>query len=62
METVTRSGIHPCHPVRHVDGRYKGQCIPEALHAVDVTVPLIWGTSLMVRRRQLVARTRGGSP
>lgn len=62
METVIRSGIHPSHFIRHVDGRAKGVFIPEALHAGDVTVPLMWGTSTLMRRRQLVARKRGGSP
>lgn len=61
METVAASGIHPSHSVRHADGRYLEGSTSEALHAADVTVPLTWGTSLTVRRRQLVARTRGGS-
>lgn len=62
METAIRSGIYPCHSTRHVDGRDEGLFIPEAPSVVDVTVPLMWGTSLTVRRRQLAAWTRGGSP
>ena len=62
METVAVSGMHPSHSVRHADGQRKGLFAPEALHAVVVTVPPTWSTSLAVRRQQLVARTRGGSP
>lgn len=62
MEIVQRSGIHPSRSTRHIGGRYMGQFTPEAPNAIDVTVPFVWGTSLTVRRWQLVAQTRGGSP
>lgn len=62
MELVQKSGIYPNHSAYHAGGCYMGQFIPEALRAVVVTIPSIWGTSLTVRGRQLVAWTRGGSP
>ena len=62
MEIVQRSGMHPGHSTRHVGGRYMGQFTPEALHAVVVTIPLIWGIALTVWGPQLAARTIGGSP
>lgn len=62
MEIVQRSGIYPNHSAYHVDGHYMRQFTPEALHAVVVTIPLIWGIVLAVRGCQLAARTRGGSP
>lgn len=62
MEIVQRSGIYPDHSAYHVGGRHIGQCTPEALHAVVVTIPLIRGIALTVRGhswrygREVVAR------
>lgn len=62
MEIVQRSGIYLSHSAYHVGGHYMRQFTPEALRAVVVTIPLIWGIALTVRGRQLAVRTRGGSP
>ena len=62
MEIVQRSGIYPNHSAYHASGRYMRQFTPEALHAVVVTIPLMWGIVLTVWGLRLAARTIGGSP